>query len=66
MRTPRPRTLALAAALMSGLTAGGSGAGDTEDAGVSAADTRTADQFPVTTEHASRTTVVAERASGSR
>ncbi|SCD46000.1 iron complex transport system substrate-binding protein [Streptomyces sp. di188] len=56
MRTPRLRTLALAAPLLFGLTArGGGGSGDGQDDGVAGA--KGSGPFPVTVEHALGTTV---------
>ncbi|MFD7972411.1 iron-siderophore ABC transporter substrate-binding protein [Streptomyces clavifer] len=56
MRTPRLRTLALAAALLIGLTACG-GTDDTDDS-AAGADAKNSGQFPVTVKHALGTTVV--------
>ncbi|CAL9387490.1 iron-siderophore ABC transporter substrate-binding protein [Streptomyces sp. Tu 3180] len=56
MRTPRLRALALAAALLSGLTACGGGSGDTDDSGPAGADG--AGRFPVTIKHALGTTEI--------
>ena len=55
MRTPRLRTLALAAPLLFGLTARGGGSGDSQDDG--AAGAKGPGPFPVTVEHALGTTV---------
>ncbi|MZG19260.1 iron-siderophore ABC transporter substrate-binding protein, partial [Streptomyces sp. SID5914] len=60
MRTPRLRVLALAAALLLGLTACGGQDDDTRtDGGAAAADAP--GQFPVTIKHALGTTVVPDK-----
>ncbi|MEV7304526.1 iron-siderophore ABC transporter substrate-binding protein [Streptomyces clavifer] len=56
MRTPRLRTLALAAALLIGLTA--CGGTDGTDDNAAGADAKNSGQFPVTAKHALGTTVV--------
>lgn len=56
MRTPRLRTLALAAALLIGLTA--CGGTDGTDDNAAGADAKNSGQFPVTVKHALGTTVV--------
>ncbi|MEY9485134.1 iron complex transport system substrate-binding protein [Streptomyces calvus] len=60
MRTPRLRALALAAALLFGLTACGGGSGDDQDTS-SAAGADGTGQFPVTIKHALGTTVIPEK-----
>ncbi|GAA3167576.1 iron-siderophore ABC transporter substrate-binding protein [Streptomyces virens] len=60
MRTPRLRALALAAALLFGLTACGGGSGDNQDTS-SAAGADGTGQFPVTIKHALGTTVIPEK-----
>ncbi|MFF8034445.1 MULTISPECIES: iron-siderophore ABC transporter substrate-binding protein [unclassified Streptomyces] len=57
MRTPRLRALALAAALLFGLTACGGQSGDTKDDGATAG-AKDSGQFPVTIEHALGTTEI--------
>ncbi|WP_369179674.1 iron-siderophore ABC transporter substrate-binding protein [Streptomyces mutabilis] len=61
MRTPRLRALALAAALLVGLTACGGESGDKDDSGAAGAGADGAGQFPVTIEHALGTTVIPEK-----
>ncbi|MFF9484957.1 iron-siderophore ABC transporter substrate-binding protein [Streptomyces sp. NPDC014676] len=62
MRTPRLRALALAAALLFGLTACGGESGDTDDdSGAAGADAKGSGQFPVTIEHALGTTVIPDK-----
>ncbi|WP_395571232.1 iron-siderophore ABC transporter substrate-binding protein [Streptomyces sp. BK79] len=61
MRTPRVRALALAAALLLGLTACGGQDGDQDDSGAAGAGAGADAQFPMTVEHALGKTVVPEK-----